>query len=195
VAQAVENMKGADEIWDYDPLNVSMLKTGFDIDVDLVVPMLYTSALEAKTPAKDEPDWDVVFYGTLNERRWKIIEQMQRSYYGRMKMAWLYGDADLEKYIMNAKVVLNAHGLEPYHRQEQVRMFYPVINGRTVVSETSQVNNMNGLIVEASAADLGRRIYDLCQDNTWRTFGIGAKQEFQRATAEWKARNAAKMGH
>lgn len=176
-------LEGADEIWDYDPLNVAWLSWK-GISVDRLVPMLYSRNLEWNNPPQEAPDFDVVFLGLLGQRRHKIMEAIQWHSYQKLKISWIFGDTDMEKHIQRSKVSLNLHSFEPWCRQEQVRMFVPVINGRTVVSERSQLNVMESLILECEKDALGPFLHDVCNSDLWRRFGLRAKEKYIEKTVD-----------
>jgi len=184
VSEIVENIREANEIWDYDNLNVLYLKNYCGIKVNKIVPLLYTKNLELIIN-KDDPEFDVLFYGFLNERRFKIFQHLQSQLYGKIKLAWIYGTFDLNNHIANSKIILNLHAVEPWNRQEQVRMFYPIINGKTVVSEPSQLNNMPNEIIESNIDNLANTFLDLCNSDKWKIFGIEAKEKFKIRTQEF----------
>jgi hypothetical protein len=58
-------------------------------------------------------------------------------------------------------------------------MFYPVINGKTVISEKSQVNNMEGCIIETEIKDLSNLILSVINSNIWYDFGKNAASNFE----------------
>lgn len=182
IPQIVNNIKDA-EIWDYDSLNIHYLKIRHNIKVSKLIPLLYTKQLE-NIANKDNPEFDVLFYGFMNERRFRIFENLQSQLYGQIKLIWIYGTFDLNSHIANSKVILNLHATEPWNRQEQVRMFYPVINGKTVISETSQINNMPGEIIECNVERLANTLLEVCNSDTWKTFGLQAKQKFKDRTEQ-----------
>jgi hypothetical protein len=178
----IEHLRGADEIWDYDPLNVKYL-SWYGVTVDRVVPMRYTNALRRITLNPD-PAVDVLFYGYLNERRFRIVRQLQQALYNRVTLMWLTGfpEPELDRYIADARIVLNLHAFEPWHRQEQTRIFYPLINGRLVVSETSEYNAFGNCIVEADEANLAETLLHWLADNRWRDEGLAASERYRLGT-------------
>lgn len=180
VPYIIENIKLADEIWDYDKLNIAYLQE-FNVDVNRFLPLLFSKNLE-RLSNKENPDIDVLFYGLINERRFKIFQKLQSQLYGKIKLAWVYGDSNMDKHIENSKLVLNLHAAEPWNRQEQVRMFYPLINGKTNISEPSQINNMPNEIIESSIDDMADYFVELCSTNQWKEFGLLAKSRFLERT-------------
>jgi hypothetical protein len=176
----IENLMGYDEVWDYDPLNVHFLGER-GIKVDRFVPLLHTRSLERVISSHD-PKIDVLFYGIMNERRWRILNRVQLSCYNELRLVWVYGEDEMDRYISDSKVILNIHAFEPWNRQEQVRMFYPVINGKTVVSEPSQHNQMSGLIIESGLNDMVETLRATCKTDLGRSFGPLAAREFRDRT-------------
>ena len=183
IGDMIKNIKGADEIWDYDRLNATFLEWN-NIKVNRIVPSLYSKNLERVIP-NDNPELDVLFYGTLSDRRVRIIKEITYALYGRIKFAWIFGEPNMEHYISNSKVVLNLHPMEPWNRQEQVRMFFPLINGKTNISETSQQNNMPGEIIECPTEELTSTILRVCGSDEWRTFGLQAREKFKQRTRDY----------
>ena len=84
----------------------------------------------------------------------------------------------------DSKTILNLHAFEPYNRQEQVRMFYPVINSKTIISETSQLNNMPKCIIESDILNISKVILSVCKTNLWIDFGIQAEENFKKTSEE-----------
>ena len=180
IKTTIPNMEGADEIWDFDYINEAFLDRK-GVKVDRLVPMLHTSALQ-RIAFNEDPFFDVLFYGYMNERRFKIFHHLQKKLYNEIKLNWIYGSCDIDKYIQDSKTILNIHAFEPYNRQEQVRMFYPIINYKTVISETSQSNNLLGSVIESSIEDLVDTIRQVCQSDVWREFGKQAETNFKHKT-------------
>ena len=183
VSRIVEHLRGADEIWDLDPLNATFLSWR-DVHVDRILPMRYTRALE-RIALEPDPSIDVLFYGYLNERRFRIVRQLEQQLYHRIKLVWLYGvtGRELDRYIADAKIILNLHAFEPWNRQEQVRIFYPLINGRLVVSEVSEYNAFGGAIVEVEAERLGDTLLHWLAEDRWRSRGPAGQQLFRQLGA------------
>ena len=63
-------------------------------------------------------------------------------------------------------------------------MFYPVINGKTVVSEESQRNNMQGCIIETNLNNLSRTLLLASTTSIWKDFGIQAEKNFKNLSKE-----------
>lgn len=187
VLKLLDNIKGYDEVWDYDPLNVHFLGER-NIKVDRLLPMLYTESLKNFT-SSENPRIDVLFYGIINDRRWRILHEIQVSCYNDLRIAWIYGEQNMDKYMADSKVILNVHAFEPWNRQEQTRIFYPVINGKTVVSEISQHNQFQGMIVETEIRNLVETLKTVCSTDIWKSLGKMASNEFKSRTKEFLEKN------
>lgn len=181
VNRTITNLAGTGEIWDYDALNATYL-SWHGIRADRIAPMRHVPTL-ARIPQR-EPDYDVLFYGFVNARRQRILEKMQTQFYGRLRFLHAYGvfGPELDDLIARSKVVLNLHAFEPYHRQEQVRIFYPLINGRCVLSEKSQLNYFGDCILEFTEGDMGRKIEEAL--DCWRSLGEKGSAKFEAATSD-----------
>ena len=119
------------EMWDYSPLNISRFQDLGISDVRLLR-IGYQKELE-KIPKAITQDIDVLFYGSINERRQKILEELRDSHLNVKSVFGVYGD-ERDELIARSKVVLNLHY---YHSKifEIVRIFYLLINSKAVVAE------------------------------------------------------------
>jgi hypothetical protein len=125
-------LKRADEVWDYDPANIRFLKEHLDIDAKHVIIGYHKSLI--RVPRR-EKDIDVLHYGSMNERRGKIISEIEESGIKVHQAFDVWGPAR-DELIARAKVVLNLHYYEAAIF-EQVRVSYLLNNGVKVVSEDS----------------------------------------------------------
>ena len=185
----IENLKGADEIWDYDQLNADFLRLHTTLKIDRILPALYTRSLEWNVKEPERPEFDVVFYGTMNEKRWKVFHRLQAEAGGNLRINWFFGTSYVDDKIANSKLVLNLHAFDPWNRQEQIRMFYPIINGRTVVSEPSQENRLGDLVIESSAETMSSVIKSLCRGDEWKNHGLKAKEKFKNMSQSFLESN------
>ena len=169
VANLCESAKLADEIWDYNDLNSVYFKLFHQVDVTHIYPFEYYSGIEVLTN-KENPEIDVLFYGLLNERRAKIISNIQLQMYNKFNMVIALGTTVEEsyKYIENSKIVLNIHAFEPWHRQEQERIGFLLGNRKCILGELSQENYFNDAIVEVHADNLCNTITTLLRNDGWK---------------------------
>ena len=176
------NIRGADEIWDYDLLNIKYLSWK-NIKVDKFVPIRATRAIDRNWEETEE-DIDVLFYGFLNERRADILNKLQQRLYGNVSIVTLsnVGLLQLDHFIRRSKIILNLHAFEPYNRQEQVRMLYPVMNGKYVLSEPSQANYFGESICEVHQDKLHIQINHALKDGFYKKKAKKAKGLFIKTT-------------
>jgi len=176
------NIVGADEIWDYDLLNIKYLSWK-GIKVDKFVPIRATKAIDRKWEEVEE-DIDVLFYGFLNERRADILNKLQQRLYGDVSIVTLsnVGMLQLDDFIRRSKIILNLHAFDPYNRQEQVRMFYPIMNEKYVLSEPSQANYFGKSICEVGKDKLHIQINHALKDDFYKEKAKEAKKLFIKTT-------------
>jgi acetyltransferase-like isoleucine patch superfamily enzyme/SAM-dependent methyltransferase len=123
------------EVWDYSLTNIHNLQ-GLGVHHVKHVPIGYAPIL-SKIPqcSRAQQDIDVLFYGSLNERRDRILHQLQDR---GIKVATLFGvyGPERDKVIARAKIVLNIHFYEA-KVFEIVRVSYLLANQKFVISEQS----------------------------------------------------------
>jgi hypothetical protein len=186
VDRTIENIKGADEIWDFDAYNIAYLAWR-KIEVDKLRPMRFTPSLHRiplyQATTIDQPDIDVLFYGYANEKRSVWLDKIQKFLYGRGNFVHVFGifGPELDALIKRSKIILNLHAFEPFHRQEQVRIFYPLINSKCVLSEKSQGNWFSNSIIEFTERDLGLKL-NHCLTN-WNEIADLGGQNFANRTS------------
>ena len=175
-----ESMKGADEIWDYNDLNVKYLELYHNIKVDKIYPFTYYPEIE-KLTYKEEPTIDILFYGGFNQRRAKLIASLWEQFYNKYNVIVMFGQSITENfnYIENSKIILNLHGLEPWSRQEQERIGFLVGNKKCVISEWSQENYFGGAILEARPEHIASVIEYAMNNENWKKLGDKGYQTFK----------------
>jgi hypothetical protein len=164
----LNRIRSVDEVWDYDIENVNIIGS-YKIPVKYR-PFRYSESLKRIDNIPD-PDIDVLFYGTLNERRLNILNSFLRPHFSKIKFVFLsnlLGD-ELDHFIARSKIILslNAHDND---RQKQSRIFYPVINNKCVISEKSNVNYFGDLIIEADLKSLPIVIMDFLKNEKWKGY-------------------------
>ena len=137
----LETLKCAEQIWDYTPGNVAFLEEKGIKDIR-VLPLGYHEKLRTIAPAAKEID--VLFYGSLNGRRRKILDALMQ----RCRVRAVFGRYGQERdaLIARSKIILNIHRYEA-KILEQVRISYLLNNGCFVISEDSAHNPLEGMIV------------------------------------------------
>jgi hypothetical protein len=139
---ALPLMKNALQVWDYSPENQKFLK-GFDIDCKLI-PLGFINDLQRVQHSQNK-DIDVLFYGSVHERRFNIIKSLEKSC-NAVSHFGIYGKKR-DNIIARSKIVLNIHSNADLKIMEQVRLFYLLTNKCFVISEESDSHPYeNGII-------------------------------------------------
>jgi hypothetical protein len=121
-------------IWDYSPLNLARWNQVTCLEPPALVELGYAPELQ-RIPSASVQDIDVLFYGSLNERRSKILRELDVA---GVKVHYSFGvyGAQRDRLIGRAKIVLNLHAY-PTELFEIVRVSYLLANAKAVVTETS----------------------------------------------------------
>ncbi|MBV5336503.1 MAG: hypothetical protein J0653_00365, partial [Deltaproteobacteria bacterium] len=115
-------------------------------------------------------DIDVLFYGSMNDRRKKIIDELRTAGL-RAEVAFGVYAKTRDSLISRAKVVLNMHFYEPGHF-EILRVGYLLANRKAVVSEVNEGESVDADLMGGFAAvnynDLVKQCVHLVQDEVRR---------------------------
>lgn len=179
-------LKKADEIWDYDLGNVEFLRNhGF---APKYRPMSYAEGLVDFEHG--ERDIDVLFYGSPTLRRAKALSSWMSASAFKYTTCWLTGvkGERLVDYLKRAKIVLNIHAFDGYVRQEQVRMFYPVINGCCIASENSKFNEFGKSIVEFPIDKMNQTLDFMLREEKWKDVSANAARVYREHCENRKPR-------
>jgi hypothetical protein len=95
-------------VWDYSQSNIEQLA---DLGISCVeyVPIGYVPQLSRIQ--QTEEDIDVLFYGSINERRWHIIQSLKAHGVRTETVFGVYGN-ERDKLIARSKILLNMHFYE-----------------------------------------------------------------------------------
>ncbi|HTR22434.1 MAG TPA: hypothetical protein VMI10_00500 [Terriglobales bacterium] len=121
-------------IWDYSPLNIEKWGERQCAHPPVLVEIGYVPELRRIVPSAEQ-DIDVLFYGSVNEHRLKILRQLSEAGARVHSVFGVYG-RERDALIARAKIVLNVH----YYATnlfEAVRVSYLLANSKAVVSEAS----------------------------------------------------------
>jgi len=183
--QLAEWVNRAYDIWDYDLDNIGYIANTFS-RTPKFRPLLYVDSLK-KITNSENPSIDVLFYGSGNDRRKYIIEMIKQQNPKRnIKWTNAWG-ADLDPLIADSKIILNLHYYETCI-QEQARMFYPLINGKCVVSEFSKTNYYNDIIREYPTEHIGKAIAYLLDKDRWKDVATHASNDFKSWSTDVRKR-------
>jgi hypothetical protein len=117
-------------LWDYSRLNAEAL-VRLGVPRPALVPVGWVPELE-RIPAAEE-DLDVLFYGSVNERRRDLLLELERKGARVHAVCGVYGE-ERDRLVARSRMVLNVHFYEA-RVFEVVRVSYLLANGRLVVSE------------------------------------------------------------
>jgi hypothetical protein len=119
------------ETWDYSERNIIKLR-----EMGAKTPKLLRIGFHEKLVRIEkapEQDIDVLFYGSITERRQKVIDELKIQGFNIKAVFGIYGE-ERDRLIARSKVVLNLHHYES-QIFEIVRVFYLMTNSKAVVSE------------------------------------------------------------
>jgi hypothetical protein len=136
------NLLDKNYVWDYSPANLLKMKHGNTQLIDFYY-CDQLSRLEIKKPAK----YDLVFYGSINERRKKILDEISKSGL-RVKVIFGAYGGDRDALISESRAVLNLHYYDSQIFQ-QIRAFYPLTNKIPVISENYPIKSAPDIYKDA----------------------------------------------
>jgi hypothetical protein len=132
------------DVWDYSRRNIDELKK-LGITNVKYCGIGYVPELTQMRPSNNE-DIDILWYGSLNERRIYILEKLQDMDLNVCSLFGVYGD-ERDQYIARSKIVLNIHFYES-KVLEIGRIYYLLANKRFVVSEKGNDEELEGPLRE-----------------------------------------------
>ncbi|HTA26011.1 MAG TPA: hypothetical protein VK763_20940 [Terriglobales bacterium] len=123
------------QVWDYDLRNIAYWKQFNGAYAPVHVPIGYVPELSRIAPLPCQ-DIDVLFYGSLNDRRNRILNALKNAGVKVHSAFGVYGK-DRDDLIARARIVLNIHFYES-KVFEIVRVSYLLANSKAVVTECSE---------------------------------------------------------
>ena len=176
----ISNLKGADEVWDYDLDNIELLKS-YGIDAKFK-PFLYSEKLN-RVP-KDDLDIDVLFYGSLTRDRLETIHNVYTKLGNKFNMVvlWNVDGYDLDSYMARSKIILDlhvGHNVDVPKIQKQTRIYYALSNGKCVVSEESIRNYYGDLITESHRDFIPEVLLEMLDTNSWKDKSRNLTEKFK----------------
>ena len=127
----------ADEVWDYDEENLNVLRL-IRPDVKLHVLKPYKM-----WPKEYKKDFDILFYGSMNDHRKKILDELSKRHNVKILTNCWDGN-ELDRWILRSRILLNLHYYNETALQEQARMIRWIGSPCRIVSELS-VHNYLGV--------------------------------------------------
>ena len=167
--------------WDYSEYNLKFLLNKLDIKGKLFEIGFQKNLQRIET--KEKKEVDVLFYGSMNNRREKIINNLLKK---NVKVKCLFGVYGKERddWIATSKLVLNLHFYDS-KIFEIVRVFYLLINAIPVVSEIDNHTKFNNNYLEgikkSNYENIERNIFDLLEDeNERKSIGINGMNSIKK---------------
>jgi hypothetical protein len=164
-------------VWDYSTRNITALER-LGVSGARHVPIGHVPELERIPPAREE-DIDVLFIGSLNERRLAPIRQLASEGLNAVAQFGLYGETR-DALLARAKIVLNIHFYQA-KVFEIVRVSYLLANGRFVVSEHGHDTEEEARFATGLAFTDYTKITDTCHHYLQHTAERRAHAETGRA--------------
>ena len=149
-------------IWDYSRNNVETWRS-LGAPRVVHVPLAYDAALEQMPPRTSQPEIDVLFYGSVNERRRIILQELLARGVRLQTLFGVYGQ-ERDTWIARSRTVLNLHAHEG-QILELPRLAYLWANKVPVVAEvndeTEDSLGMSEAMVTAGYDELVDRVCGL----------------------------------
>jgi hypothetical protein len=129
---------------------------------------------------------DILFYGYPTKRRLMIVGELMEKTWTAYSTVWATGvtGRNLQDLLGRSKIILNVHAFLEDCRQEQVRIFYPVINGCCVVSEKSPHNEFGKSIVVCNTDKIAPTLKHVLDHELWKTVGESAPEVYKKHCEE-----------
>jgi SAM-dependent methyltransferase len=147
------------EVWDYSAENVRRL-IALGARSVRHVPVGYVPELARIAPAIE--DIDVLFYGSINARRQKILEELGARGLNVVRLFGAYGE-QRDQAIARAKVVLSVHFYEA-KIFEVVRAAYLLTNAKAVVAECGPDTTLEPDLRDAICGVPYEGLVDACEE-------------------------------
>jgi Macrocin-O-methyltransferase (TylF) len=154
------------QIWDYSMSNINIWLNKKYIYAPAFVELGFVPELR-KIVSSPEMDIDVLFYGSVNERRLKVLRQLQDAGVRVHSAFGVYGK-ERDTLIARAKIVLNMHYYET-QIFEAVRVSYLLANSKALVSETScDIGHFKDAVAVFPYEQLAQGCIEILRDDTKR---------------------------
>ncbi len=148
-------------VWDYSPRNIERIRQLSNDANVRHVPIGYVPEMSRIATAANQ-DIDVLFYGSANARRTKILEALRGAGLNVHSVFDVYG-AKRDALIARSKVVLNMHYYES-SIFEIVRVSYLLANRKAVVTECHAGTEIDVDMQDGVAPVHYDRLVDACID-------------------------------
>jgi len=146
-------------VWDHSQRNIAELRALTGNERVHRIGIGFVPQMQRIAPAAEQPT-DVLFYGSLNDRRRAILNALQEA---GLTVRCLYGvyGAERDRAIAEAKIVLNLHFYED-SIHEIVRTAHLLANGKAVVCECNPATEIDEDIRRAVVARPYGELVETC---------------------------------
>ena len=129
-------LQNAYQVWDYSIKNINYLKNKMNLTNIIHVPICFCHLLRKNININNSnlKDIDVLFYGSLNPKRKKIIEQLSKENINLVIQNNNCWEQELDNLIFRSKIILNIHFYEN-PSLEMHRLSYLLTNQSFIISE------------------------------------------------------------
>ncbi len=148
------------QVWDYSPQNIKKWQAMSCDYLPVHVPLGYVPEL-SRIRASQTQDIDVLFYGSLNQRRNFIVNALKNAGATVHVLFGVYG-AERDEVIARSKIVLNVHFYDA-KILEIVRVSYLLANLKAVVSECCSDTEIEKGLADSVLAVPYDALVDACQ--------------------------------
>lgn len=146
-------------VWDYSKFNVERLKKDFGLRNVHYAGLGYSEDLVRIKPAPVK-DIDVLFYGSISERRAVILRKLFDEKINFVPLYGAYG-SERDEYIARSKIVLNIHFFKECYF-EPIRVGYLLNNGVFVISEESSNKEDENVMADCIAVCPYDKLVEKC---------------------------------
>jgi len=157
MSQSYLDILRAYPVWDYSHQNIKELKK-LGINNITHCGLGYEPEL-TKIPQLKE-DIDVLLYGSLNDRRTKILNELKSKGLNIVALFGAYGEIR-DRYIARSKIILNIHYYEA-RVFEVVRVSYLLANKKFVISEVGQDNDLEKPFADGMVLSTYKELVEKC---------------------------------
>lgn len=147
------------QVWDYSARNIERLAPLLGHHRLSHVPVGYAPEL-TRIERREPQDIDVLFYGSVNERRERVIAALGAAG-ARVECAYGVYGAERDRLIARSRLALNVH-YYPTNIFEMIRVSYLLANRTAVVSERSPDTEIAPELMEAVAFAPYEGLVDTC---------------------------------
>jgi len=146
------------EVWDYSERNIEKLES-IGVERVKLLKIGYQKELRRINISVNK-DIDILFYGSINKRRAKIINELIKRGLRVKTLFGVYGK-ERDEWIGRSQLVLNHHFYNS-HIFEIVRVFYLLSNSIAVVGEVNDSTSIDSLYKDGIYASKYEDLVDSC---------------------------------